>query len=101
MVVPNDLKDFSVTWEINYYDHEPEKVFFDVMGEEAENLDALLDELGENSMDREPENSTPIGLGDFNIEWIKIEDDNGKEVWRDEDYDFKNKDWLKYEKENY
>ena len=100
MVVPNDLKYFLVTWEIRYYNHEPAKVFFDVMGEEAENLDALLDDLGENSMDREPENSTPIGLGDFNIEWIMIEDEDGKEVWRDEDYDFKNKDWLKYEKEN-
>ena len=97
-VVPNDpiLKDFSVTWEVRYYDHEPAKVFFDVIGEEGENLEAVMDELYENGMDREPENSTPIGLGDFNIEWIMIEDEDGNEVWKDEDYDFKNKDWLEY-----
>jgi len=52
--------------------------------------------LGENSIDREPENSTPVGLGDFNIEWIMIEDEDGKEVWRDKYYDFENEDWLEY-----
>jgi hypothetical protein len=25
-----------------------------------------------------------------------IEDEDGNEVWKDEHYDFKNKDWLEY-----
>ena len=80
------MKNFTVIWEVNYYD--AEKIFFVRAGHTAESLNALLDELGENAADYEPENETPTGLGDFGIEWIKIEDAKGKEVWRDKDYDF-------------
>jgi hypothetical protein len=45
-------------------------------------------------MDHEPEIETPTGLGDFNIEYIKILDENNNEVWKDEYYDF-----VEYEKE--
>jgi hypothetical protein len=49
----------------------------------------LLDYLEENAMDHEPENETPTGLGDFNIEYILIKDSETKEeVWRDEYHDF-------------
>ena len=93
------MKTFSVIWEIRYYDHEPEKVFFEVIDEDWENLDALLDDLRDNAIDREPENSCPFGLGDFETEWILIEDEDGKEVWRDKYYShFEDKDWLEYNK---
>ena len=96
-VVPNDLKDFTVLWEVNYYD--AEKKFFVREGNTAESLDNLIDDLGENAIDHEPEIETPVGLGDFNIEWIKILDNNDNEIWCDAYYDFKNKEYLEYEKE--
>tara|TARA_B100000809_G_scaffold27955_1_gene24243 strand:- start:790 stop:1068 length:279 start_codon:yes stop_codon:yes gene_type:complete len=82
----NRMVNFTVVWEVDYYD--AEKKFFVNEGNTAEDLDALLDELGENSIDHEPENETPTGLGDFDIEWIRIIDEDGNEVWKDEDYDF-------------
>jgi hypothetical protein len=92
MVVPNDIQNFTVLWEVNYYD--AEKRFFVREGNTAESLDDLMDDLGENAVDHEPEIETPVGLGDFDIEWIKILDNNDNEVWRDKDYDF-----TEYEKE--
>jgi len=88
------MVNFTVIWEVDYYD--AEKKFFVREGNTAESLDDLMDDLGENAVDHEPENETPVGLGDFNIEWIMIEDEDGKEVWRDEYYDFENEDWLEY-----
>ena len=92
MVAPNDLHDYMVVWEVDYYD--AEKIFFVHELNVAEDVDALLDDLGENIMEHEPEIETPTGLGDFNIEYIKILDNNNKEVWKDEYYDF-----TEYEKE--
>ena len=89
----NRMVNFTVIWEVDYYD--AEKKFFVREGNTAESLDDLMDDLGENVLDHEPENSTPVGLGDFNIEWIVIEDEDGI-VWRDEYYDFENEDWLEY-----
>jgi len=86
------MVNFTVIWEVDYYD--AEKKFFVREGNTAESLDDLMDDLGENAVDHEPENETPVGLGDFNIEWIMIEDEDGKEVWRDKDYDF-----TEYERE--
>jgi hypothetical protein len=89
------MVNFTVIWEVDYYD--AEKKFFVREGNTAESLDDLMDDLGENAVDHEPENETPVGLGDFNIEWIMIEDEDGKEVWRDEYYDFENYfHWLEY-----
>jgi hypothetical protein len=90
----NRMVNFTVIWEVNYYD--AEKVFFVREGNTAESLDDLMDDLGENAVDHEPENETPVGLGDFDIEWIKILDNNDNEVWRDKDYDFTE---YEYEKE--
>ena len=82
----SQMKNFTVIWEVDYYD--AEKVFFVPEGNTAEDLDELMDDLGENVMDHEPEVETPVDLGDFNIEWIRILDEDGNEVWRDQDYDF-------------
>ena len=80
------MKNFTVVWEVDYYD--AEQKFFVQEGNTAKDLDDLMDDLGENVMDHEPEVETPTGLGDFNIEWIRILDEDGNEVWRDKDYDF-------------
>ena len=83
------MTNFTIIWEVKYYDHEPEKIYYVKELEQAENIDSLLDYLEENAMDHEPENETPTGLGDFNIEYILIKDSETKEeVWRDEYHDF-------------
>ena len=83
------MVDFTIVWEVKYYDHEPEKIYYVKEFEESESIDTLLDYLEENAMDHEPENETPTGLGDFNIEYILIKDSETKEeVWRDEYHDF-------------
>jgi hypothetical protein len=93
------MTEFTVLWEVDYYDSE--KVYFVNELNDAESLDALLDDLGENAVDHEPENETPTGLGDFNIEYIIITDNSsGKEVWRDSYYNFKHKAYLNYESGN-
>ena len=86
------MVDFTIIWEVDYYD--AEEIFYVRELDVAENLDALLDDLGKNAVDHEPENETPPGLGDFNIEYIKILDEDDNEVWKDEYYDF-----TEYEKE--
>ena len=90
MVVPTDTQDFQVVWEVNYYDQTPEQIYYVHERITSKDLDSLMDHLGENSVDHEPENETPTGLGDFNIEWIMIKDYNGKELWKDKEYDFTN-----------
>ena len=82
------VNDFGVVWEVNYYDHEPEKIYYVTETVEAKDLSSLINYLIDNGMEHEPENETPTGLGDFNIEWILIEDASGKEVWRDPDQNF-------------
>ncbi len=82
------MENFIVLWEVKYYNHDPEKIFYVDEINSSKNLESLMDHLGENSVDHTPEDETPIGLGDFNIEWIMIKDMAGKELWRDEDYDF-------------
>jgi hypothetical protein len=88
----NRMVNFTIVWEVDYYDSE--KKFFVHELDGYPNLNALLEHLEENSMDHEPEIETPTGLGDFNIEYIKILDENNNEVWKDEYYDF-----VEYEKE--
>ena len=54
------MVNFTVIWEVDYYD--AEKKFFVREGNTAESLDDLIDDLGENAVDHEPENETPVGL---------------------------------------
>ena len=72
------MVNFTIVWEVDYYDSE-KKFFVDEL-DGYPNLDALLEHLEENSMDHEPEIETPTGLGDFNIEYIRILDEDGNEV---------------------
>ena len=47
-------------------------------------MDSLKEYLDENAMDHTPEMNVPYQSGDFNIEWVKIQDaETDKELWRD------------------
>ena len=78
------MNEFIVTWEVRYYDYDPEKVYFTDEYIESKDLDSLKEYLGENAMDHTPEMNVPYESGDFNIEWVKIQDaETDEELWRD------------------
>ena len=78
------MENFTVTWEVKYYDHEPEITYLTEELIESKNLESLTDYLDENAMDHTPEMNVPYESGDFNIEWVKIQDaETDKELWRD------------------
>jgi hypothetical protein len=86
------MNKFIVTWEVRYYDHEPEKVYFTEEYIESNDLDSLTDYLGETVIEHTPEMSVPYETGDFNIESVMIQDaDTEKELWRDSDTKFEEK----------
>jgi hypothetical protein len=82
------MSEFIVTWEVSY--SESEKVYFTDEYIESKDLDSLKEYLGENAMEHTPEMNVPYESGDFNIEWVKIQDaETDKELWRDPYTDFK------------
>ena len=84
------MSDFIVTWEVSY--SESEKVYLTDEYIESKDLDSLKEYLGENAMEHTPEMNVPYETGDFNIEWIMIQDANTeKELWRDPYTEFKEK----------
>ena len=81
------MSEFIVTWEVSY--SESEKVYFTDEYIESKDLNSLKEYLGENAMDHTPEMNVPYESGDFNIEWVKIQDaETDKELWRDPYTDF-------------
>ena len=80
------MENFSVTWEVKYHDHQPEIVYCTEELIESKNLASLKKYLDENAMDHSPEMDVPYEEGDFNIEWVLIHDQSGKELYRDEDF---------------
>ena len=75
-------QEFIVTWEVSY--SEAEKVYHTTEYIDSENLDTLKEYLEENGIEHTPEMNTPYHPGDFNIEWVKIQDaETDKELWRD------------------
>ena len=66
-------QEFIVTWEVSY--SEAEKVY---------HTTEYIEYLEENGIEHTPEMNTPYHPGDFNIEWVKIQDaETDKELWRD------------------
>ena len=74
---------FTVTWRVDFDDasYTTDEVV------EAENLDALFDELNEGLEENRwtPEMNVPAHSGDFNIEYVVIRSPGGKELYRDDD----------------
>ena len=80
------MNEFIVTWEVSY--SESEKVYLTDEYIESKDLNSLKEYLGENAMDHTPEMNVPYESGDFNIEWVKIQDaETDKELWRDTDFE--------------
>jgi hypothetical protein len=80
------MSEFIVTWEVSY--SESEKVYLTDEYIESKDLNSLKEYLGENAMDHTPEMNVPYESGDFNIEWVKIQDaETDKELWRDTDFE--------------
>ena len=77
---------YTVTWSVEFYD--ADKVYTTEEQFEAENLDSLFDSLDEGLSEDlfMPEDDVPSHDGDFNIEYVIIKDETGKEVYRDADF---------------
>ena len=83
------MANFTVSFWITFFDHEPEIHYLVNEEFEAEDLDALFDILDEG-MDNdefEPEEKIPNqwDLGNLNVEYAIIRDAEGNELYRDED----------------
>ena len=80
---------FTVSWWITFFDHDPEIHYLVNEDFEAENLDDLYETLDEgmDNNEFEPEESIPNNwdLGNVNIEYGIIRDDQGNELYKDDD----------------
>jgi len=84
-----NLANFTVSFWITFFDHDPEIHYLVNEEFEADNLDALFDILDEgmDNNEFEPEEKIPNqwDLGNLNVEYAIIWDAEGKELYRDED----------------
>ena len=80
---------FTVSWWITFFDHDPEIHYLVNEDFEADNLDDLYETLDEgmDNNEFEPEESIPNNwdLGNVNIEYGIIRDDQGNELYKDDD----------------
>ena len=85
---------FKVTFKLeSYYDDESNNLTGSVLKEfDADNLDALFEILDDMDEIDSIDDTSVINLetddspDEVNIEYVLINDDTGKEVYRDEDY---------------
>ena len=77
---------FKVTWEVWYFDGDIK--YYTDQYEESQDLDTLIDDLDKGKEEGlfTPEMDVPFHDGDFNIEYVLIDSEDGKELWRDPDY---------------
>ena len=81
---------FTVKWEVEFYDHDL-KLCCDI-DEDEDNIKTLddifvfLDEGLEESDTFTPEMNVEFHDGNFNIEYVIIYDESGKELYRDSEY---------------
>jgi len=80
---------FTVSWWVTFFDHDPEIHYLVNEDFEADNLDDLYETLDEgmDNNEFEPEESIPNNwdLGNVNIEYGIIRDDQGNELYKDDD----------------
>jgi len=81
---------FTVKWEVEFYDHDL-KLYCNI-DEDEDNIKTLddifvfLDEGLEESDTFTPEMNVEFHDGNFNIEYVIIYDESGKELYRDSEY---------------
>ena len=80
---------FTVSWWITFFDHDPEIHYLVNEDFEAVSLDDLYETLDEgmDNNEFEPEEQIPNNwdLGNLNVEYGIIKDDQGNELYKDED----------------
>jgi len=80
---------FTVSWWITFFDHDPEIHYLVNEDFEAASLDDLYETLDEgmDNNEFEPEEQIPNNwdLGNLNVEYGIIKDDQGNELYKDED----------------
>lgn len=80
---------FTVSWWITFFDHDPEIHYLVNEDFEADSLDDLYETLDEgmDNNEFEPEEQIPNNwdLGNLNVEYGIIKDDQGNELYKDED----------------
>ena len=88
----NNISHYTVTFLITYPDYDPE-ILYSVTDEfDAENLQSLYDLLDEGIQNDEitPEiNIEMQPAGDLNIDYVIIRDSDGKELYRDQEFNEK------------
>jgi hypothetical protein len=92
-----NISHYTVTFLITYFDHEPEILYSVTDDFDAENLHSLFDLLDEGIEDDSinPEQNIllnrPIDheLGNVNIDYVIIRDADGKELYRDQEFNEK------------
>ena len=92
-----NISHYTVTFLITYFDHEPEILYSVTEDFDAENLQSLFDLLAEGIEDDSinPEQNIlqnrPIDheLGNVNIDYVIIRDADGKELYRDQEFNEK------------
>ena len=101
------MEEFLITWEVTYdgmddsssldkiIDLSP-ATYYTKEWYEAEDFDSLYNHLNEHGVEHTPEMNVPFHDGDFNIDWVLIQDKDNKEVHRDEDFKMKVND-IPYE----
>ena len=81
--------EFVVKWLIDFWDNDDGLYLVDEVIE-AENIDDLIEKL-DNGIENDeftPEKNVPNwhDLGDFNIEYVQINTNNGEQVYKDNDF---------------
>ena len=91
------MEEFLITWEVTYdgmddsssldkiIDLSP-ATYYTKEWYEAEDFDSLYNHLNEHGVEHTPEMNVPFHDGDFNIDWVLIQDKDNKEVHRDDDF---------------
>ena len=78
---------FVIKWLVNFWNTDDGLYTVDQIIE-AKNIDKLINKLDNNIEEFTPEQSIPnwYDLGDFNIEYVQINNEKGEEVYKDDDF---------------
>ena len=78
---------FVVKWLVDFWNTDDGLYTVDQIIE-AKNIDELINKLDNDIEEFTPEQSIPnwYDLGDFNIEYVKINNEKGEEVYKDDDF---------------
>lgn len=78
---------FVIKWLVDFWNTDDGLYTVDQIIE-AKNIDELISKLDNDIEEFTPEQSIPnwYDLGDFNIEYVQINNEKGEEVYKDDDF---------------